>query len=183
MINSFFLVGPMGVGKTTIGQLLAQKLGYVFLDSDVWIEQHMKRSISDIFSELGETVFRDIESETIDTLTSQSKIILSTGGGAVLRDLNRERLKRRGTVVFLDLSPEEIFQRIQGDQSRPLLQTDNPLVTMQIIYNARKSLYLDASHYHLLVENRTPEEISDLLVNLYNDAKITLPDWCKPLKN
>lgn len=182
MINSFFLVGPMGVGKTTIGRLLAEKMPCTFLDSDVWIEQSMSQSIPTIFSSFGEEVFRDIESEAIDGLTQQSKIVLSTGGGAILREINRERLKSRGTVVFLDLSPEKIFQRIEGDQTRPLLQTDNPLATMQAIYDIRKPLYLDSAHYHLSVENRTPEEISELLVNLYNGTMNTFPNWCTPLK-
>ena len=182
MINSFFLVGPMGVGKTTIGRLLAEKVPCAFLDSDVWIEQSMNQSIPTIFSSFGENIFRDIESEAIDGLTQQSKIVLSTGGGAILREINRERLKSRGTVIFLDLSPEKIFQRIEGDQTRPLLQTNNPLATMQAIYDIRKPLYLDSAHYHLSVENRAPEEISDLLVNLYNGTMNTSPNWCKPLK-
>lgn len=182
MINSFFLVGPMGVGKTTIGRLLSEKVSCAFLDSDVWIEQSMNQSIPAIFSSFGEEIFRDIESEAIDGLTQQSRIVLSTGGGAILRDINRERLKSRGTVIFLDLSPEKIFQRIEGDQTRPLLQTDNPLATMQAIYDIRKPLYLDSAHYHLSVENRAPEEISDLLVNLYNGTMNTFPYWCIPLK-
>lgn len=182
MINSFFLVGPMGVGKTTIGRLLAEKLQYAFIDSDVWIEQSMNQSIPSIFASLGENVFRDIESEAIDGLTMQRHVVLSTGGGAILRDVNRQRLKERGTVVFLDLSPEKIFERIQGDKNRPLLQTDNPLATMQAIYSVRKSLYLDSAHYHLFIEDRTPEEISDLLVCLYNDAEHFSSDWCQPLK-
>lgn len=183
MINSFFLVGPMGVGKTTIGRLLSLKLHYPFLDSDVWIEQSMNQSIPSIFASHGEEVFREIESEAIDHLTQQSKIVLSTGGGAVLHQLNRQRLKKRGTVIFLDLSPEKIFERIAGDQTRPLLQTDNPLATMQSIYDARKPLYLDSAHYHLSITNKTPEEISEILMNVYNGQTSNLPDWCQPLKN
>lgn len=182
MINSFFLVGPMGVGKTTIGQLLAKKLQHDFLDSDLWIEQNNGLSIPQIFASLGEEVFRDLESEAIDRLSMHSNIVLSTGGGAILSEKNREQLKARGIVIFLDLLPEQIFQRIQGDQTRPLLQTADPLTTMQAIYDIRKPLYLDSAHYHLSVENRVPEEISNLLVNLYNGTLNTFPDWCKPLK-
>ncbi len=182
MINSFFLVGPMGVGKTTIGRLLAEKLELTFIDSDVWIEESRQQSISSIFSSSGEEVFRNIEYEAIDCLTNRPKIILSTGGGAILKDINRSLLKERGTVIFLDLLPEKIFQRIKGDQTRPLLQTENPLTTMQAIYDIRKPLYLDSAHYHLLVDNRTSDEITDLLVSLYNGTMNTFPYWCKPLK-
>ncbi|MGL4673377.1 MAG: shikimate kinase [Wohlfahrtiimonas sp.] len=172
----------MGVGKTTIGRLLAEKLQYTFLDSDVWIEQSMNQSIPSIFASLGEDVFRDIEAEAIDNLTCQPKIVLSTGGGGVLKNQNREFLKNRGLVIFLDLAPEHIFERIQGDKNRPLLQTENPLETMRAIYNARKALYLDSAHYHLSVEGKNPEEIADLLFCLYNDEKNFSSSWCKPLK-
>ncbi len=182
MINSFFLVGPMGVGKTTLGKLLAKKLNYSFIDSDIWIEETEKQSIPAIFSAFGETVFRDIESRAIDTLTNQSNIILSTGGGAILRDINRERLKTRGKVIFLDLSPEQIFERIKGDKNRPLLQTDNPLITLRSIYDHRKDLYLDSAHYHVNVDGKSPDEISELLFNLYNDAENFSSNWCTPLK-
>lgn len=183
MTNSFFLVGPMGVGKTTVGRLLAHKLNYAFLDSDQWIESSMNQSIPSIFSSKGENVFRDIESMVIDDLTNQSNIVLSTGGGAILRETNRQYLHDRGVVIFLDLSPEKIFARIQHDKNRPLLQTENPLATMKSIYDSRKAMYLDTAHYHLSVEGRTPEEISDLLFCLYNESENFSSDWCKSLKN
>lgn len=183
MINSFFLVGPMGVGKTTVGLLLADKLKYSFVDSDEWITTSQKQSIPEIFSLYGEDKFRDIESDAINQLTDLDKIILSTGGGAILRKQNRDYLKNRGTVVFLDLSPEQIFERIKSDKNRPLLQTDNPLATMMAIYKARKELYLDSAHYHLLVDEKTPEEISEQLFCLYNDTKNFSSNWCKSLKN
>lgn len=182
MINSFFLVGPMGVGKTTLGSLLAKKLGYAFIDSDVWIEAHEKQSIPAIFSAYGETVFRDIESRAIDELTTQPNIVLSTGGGAILRDINRERLQARGSVIFLDLAPSKIFERIKGDKNRPLLQTENPHITLQSIYDHRKKLYLDSAHYHVNVDNRSPEEIAELLLRLCNDAENFSSNWCVPLK-
>lgn len=182
MINSFFLIGPMGVGKTTVGRLLAQKLGYHFIDSDQWIVATQNQSIPEIFSSQGEDAFRDIESDAIYTLTEDANRVLSTGGGAILKEKNRQRLKQQGTVIFLDLSPENIFERIRHDKNRPLLQTENPLVTMQAIYNARKELYLDAAHYHVSTESHTPEEISDLLFCLYNDPQNFSSSWCIPLK-
>lgn len=182
MINSFFLVGPMGVGKTTIGRLLAEKLSFTFIDSDLWIERNEKQSIANIFAKFGEEKFREIESRAIHDLTRQNQIVLSTGGGAVLRDVNRAYLLSRGVVIFLDLAPEKIYERIKHDNARPLLQTDSPLITIQNIYDARKGIYLASSHYHLFTEDRTSEEISSLLFSLYNDPINFSSDWCLPLK-
>lgn len=183
MINSFFLVGPMGVGKTTVGQALAEQLGFSFIDSDAYIENQAGQSIADLFATQGEVAFRDLETKAIDALSLLPNIVLSTGGGAILRQVNRDYLKSRGTVIFLDLAPSAIFERIKGDQTRPLLKTTSPLGTLQNIYDERHPIYLDAAHYRILVEGRSPQEISDLLFSLYNDPMNVSADWCIPLKD
>src|SRR5262249_56627580 len=115
------LVGLPGSGKSTVGRQLARRLGLEFTDSDHVIEQRLGCSIRSFFEREGEEAFRDIEEEVIAQLCRQGGV-LATGGGVVLRAVNRQRLREAGTVVYLSASADQIYRRIRHDKKRPLLQ-------------------------------------------------------------
>lgn len=143
--QSIFLVGPMGVGKTTIGRQLAQLLQYEFVDSDREIESRTGASIPWIFDMEGEEGFRKREQNMIDELTEQPGIVLATGGGAVIRAVNRDHLKKRGIVVYLKAELDELLARTRNDRNRPLLQTDDPRSRLQALIQAREPWYLEVA--------------------------------------
>ena len=143
--QSIFLVGPMGVGKTTIGRQLASLLGYEFIDSDRAIEERTGASIPWIFDMEGEEGFRRREQSVIDELTMGSSIVLATGGGAVIKPENRACLKQRGIVVYLKAELDELLARTRNDKNRPLLQTDDPRARLQALLEQREPWYLDVA--------------------------------------
>ena len=120
------LVGLPGSGKSTVGRQLARRLQLPFVDSDHAIEDRLGCSIREYFEREGEDRFRDVEQDVIDSLTSIHTGVLSTGGGSVLRPLNRQNLKGRGQVIYLKSSPDELFRRLRHDLNRPLLQVADP---------------------------------------------------------
>ncbi|ALS21504.1 shikimate kinase [Paenibacillus naphthalenovorans] len=122
MNRNIVLVGLMGSGKSTVGQALSAKLGWTYVDTDSEIVRSQGMSISDMFAKLGEEAFRKAESEIIGNVLKRSEQVVSTGGGAVLLELNRLAMKENGFVVALFASVETIIERVKGDQSRPLLQ-------------------------------------------------------------
>ena len=143
--DNIYLIGLMGVGKTTIGKQLAKTLQRPFYDSDKEIELLTGVNIPTIFSYEGEEGFRNREVAIIDTLTAKSGIVLATGGGAVLRAENRELLMSRGFVVYLNCSIDKILQRTKRDTQRPLLQTENPRQKLESLLEEREALYLSCA--------------------------------------
>jgi shikimate kinase/3-dehydroquinate synthase len=139
--NNIFLVGLMGAGKTTIGRLLARKLGRRFIDSDHEIEARTGASIPWIFEIEGEASFRRREADVIRDLTAQSGIVMATGGGAVLNEANRALLAERGTVIYLRAHVTSILQRTAHDRNRPLLQTADPRRRLEELTVEREPLY------------------------------------------
>ena len=143
MPGSFFLIGPMGAGKSTIGRQLARALGMTFIDSDREIEARTGVDIPLIFELEGESGFRKREQDVINELSATPGIVLATGGGAVLDALNRRNLASRGTVIYLQTSVDQQLQRTAHDRNRPLLQTDNPREKLQQLLDQRDPLYRD----------------------------------------
>lgn len=143
--QSIFLVGPMGVGKTTIGRQLAQLLGYEFIDSDREIEQRTGASIPWIFDMEGEEGFRRREQAVIDELSARPAIVLATGGGAVVKPENRALLKQRGIVVYLKADLDELLARTRNDKNRPLLQTEDPRGRLQSLLAQREPWYREVA--------------------------------------
>jgi len=141
------LVGLPGSGKSTVGRQLARRLGWAFLDTDQVIENRIGRSIREFFETEGEEPFRDLEQAVVDELTLGEPCVLSTGGGAVLRPVNREHLKQRTCGVYLHSSPEEVFRRLRHDQNRPLLQVADPLARLRDLYALRDPLYRESARF------------------------------------
>ena len=145
MQQNIFLVGLMGSGKTTVGRLLAKRLGMRFVDSDHEIEARTGATISWIFEIEGEDSFRRREVEAIDDLTSQNGVVLATGGGAVVHPENRKNLKTRGTVIYLRATVNNILQRTMHDKSRPLLQTENRRQKIEELARQREKFYSEVA--------------------------------------
>ena len=141
MSGSFFLVGPMGAGKSTIGRQLARALGIKFIDSDREIEARTGVDIPLIFELEGESGFRKREQEAIDELSAMPDIVLATGGGAVLDPRNRRNLASRGNVIYLQTSVDQQLRRTAHDRNRPLLQTGNPRAKLEKLLAERDPLY------------------------------------------
>lgn len=145
--GNLFLVGLPGAGKSTLGRQLARRLHKQFVDADSELEQRLGVSIPTIFEIEGEAGFRDREEAVLADLTALANIVLSTGGGAVLRPNNRARLKDNGTVVYLHAEPATLWGRIRHSRNRPLLQTADPLARLGELYRQRDALYRETATY------------------------------------
>jgi shikimate kinase len=148
------LVGLPGSGKSTVGRQLARRLGLPFTDTDHAIEQRIGCSIREFFDREGEAAFRDIEGAVIDELARSDAGVIATGGGAVLRPTNRERLRAGGNVIYLRSTPEELFRRLRHDTNRPLLQVADPLARLRTLYDERDPLYRETAHF--IIETGRP---------------------------
>lgn len=143
--QSIFLVGMMGAGKTTIGRQLAKLLNREFVDLDQELEARCGVKVSLIFEIEGEEGFRRRETLMLDECTRRPGIVLATGGGAVMAAANRQRLKSRGTVVYLRAGGTELYRRVARDHNRPLLQTPDPRARLDSLLAQREPLYDDVA--------------------------------------
>ncbi len=144
MFKNIILTGFMGVGKTQVGTQLAKDLGYLFIDTDSLIEADQQLAIASIFAKFGEPYFREVEAKIIHEVTKREGQVVSTGGGAVIGDRNREAFKKAGLVVCLTASPEVIYERIKHETHRPLLQTADPLAKIRELLESRAQFYAQA---------------------------------------
>ena len=151
--TNIYLVGLMGAGKTTVGRQLARRLGRAFIDSDHEIVERTGVPIPTIFEIEGEAGFRDREEVTIADLTQLVDVVLSTGGGAVLRPANRARLRENGTVVYLHADPNVLWERVRHSRNRPLLQTGDPRIRLATLYGERDALYREVAD-HVIESDR-----------------------------
>ncbi len=156
---NIYLIGMMGCGKSTIGQVLAQQVGYGFLDTDTSIERLTKQSINEIFAAVGEEEFRSIESQVLAEVSAYTKLVVSTGGGIVLRQANWGSL-RQGVIVWLDVSCDVLWQRLVSDQTRPLLQAPNPQAKLREILDSRRARYGEADLKISIDSERPPAMVA-----------------------
>jgi len=144
--RAIFLIGMMGSGKTTIGRALARELGLKFVDCDRELELRSGVTITTMFEVEGELTFREREAALIDELTQRDRIVLATGGGAVLRESSRAALRGRGLVIYLRASVDELARRTARDRGRPLLQTEDRRARLTQLLEQREPLYSATAH-------------------------------------
>lgn len=169
-MKNIVLTGFMGTGKTAVGRELSRLLNMRLVDVDSEIEKSAKMKITEIFSNFGETYFRDIETEVIKKLAAAQNSVISTGGGAVLREENMEALRQTGLIFCLFADPETIIARTAGSNDRPLLNVEDPLARVRELLNLRMPFYERAG---ILIDTKgkTPLEVARELAEIFKCAK------------
>jgi shikimate kinase len=167
------LVGYRGTGKSTVGQILAERLGRVFVDADREIERRAGRSICAIFNVGGESAFRDCEERTLAELIDQfPTAILATGGGAVLREITRRRLREFGFVVWLKAEPAELALRLEADlasaTNRPALTPAGAIGEIAEVLRDRTPLYESVADTAIETGGRTPDQVASAVLLRWN---------------
>lgn len=160
------LIGLMGCGKTTIGKELSRMTGMPLIDMDAIIEEQIGKSISNIFKDEGEAHFRALETALLRYIegtigTPKGSVIISTGGGVVLKAVNREILKRMGFTVWFNVDVPTLLERTSRSSNRPLLQSPNRVAIMERLYRERGPLYAETAHMalessHISVQDTAP---------------------------
>lgn len=173
-MQSFIFTGYRGTGKTTVARKLADRLGIPAFDSDIEIERRAGKSIAEIFAQDGEPAFRDNEESVItEILANPLPLVLATGGGAILRNSTRERLRRAGRVIWLTATPETILQRITNDAAsktmRPNLTSLPMWDEVVAVLEQRTPLYVETAHEIIDTDSRTTDEIIDILLSATNN--------------
>ncbi|MFZ5828828.1 MAG: shikimate kinase [Planctomycetota bacterium] len=163
-IDRIVLIGYRATGKTTLAKLLAERLGWKWVDADVEIERRAGCTIAEMFADKGEPAFRDLEAAVIADLCRTPRLVLAAGGGAPLRPESREAMRRGGFVVWLTAEPETIHRRMTGDVTtagrRPSLTEKDPLAEIVHLLEARTPVYLETAHCTIDTEGRAPAEIA-----------------------
>ena len=160
-MENIILIGFMGCGKSSVGKRLAGSLGMDFIDTDVLIEEKQKRTISDIFAQDGERAFRDMETQCLHDLLGEKRnaYVLSVGGGLPIREENRQLLSKLGKVVFLRVTPDVVYKRLQNDTTRPLLQVEDPMERIRTLMEKRAPVYEACADVIVEVSGKSFEEI------------------------
>ena len=172
MKNRIVLTGFMGTGKTAVGEQLAQKLGCLFLDTDAMVEVATGKSILEIFEKQGEAAFREHEKKMLKKALENEKIVISTGGGAVMDDENRILMKEKGFVIALSASPEVILERVSQVDNRPMLKFEDKeekknqqekLDKIKNLLSKRSPFYREANKIVDTTSKKIEETVSEIL--------------------
>ena len=159
------LIGYRATGKTTLARLLAQRLGWDWIDADVEIERRAGKAIARIFAEDGEPAFRDLEAAAIADLCRRTRLVIAAGGGAPMRPETREVMRAAGKVVWLTARPETILARMSGDATtasrRPALTDRTGLEEILHLLAKREPIYRQTAHLEVQTEDKAPEPLAD----------------------
>lgn len=173
---NIFLIGPMGAGKTTIGRQLARRLCRPFYDSDREIEASCGVDIPTIFEFEGEAGFRRREARMIDALSRKQNIVMATGGGAVLREENRNRLSTRGVVVYLDVQLDVQVERTTRDKSRPLLADKDVRSFLTEMSQHRTPIYLSIADLRVSTSRQKHRRVVDRICKMLESRTKQMSD-------
>ena len=163
---NIFVVGPMGSGKSTVGKIISDELFLSFLDTDEEIETRTGASIDWIFDLEGEEGFRKRESSILQDMAKRNSIVLSTGGGIILSEDNRELLSSRGTVFYLATPISVQLERTAKDKDRPLLKNGDPEKILTKLQKDRESLYEAVADHVVNTENKSSQEVASEIIKL-----------------
>jgi len=163
------LIGMRGSGKTTIGKLLAKRLGKQFIEMDELIVQRLGQSIPEIVQRYGWQKFRDVEEEITREVAGWDNVVNATGGGVVTREENIRELKQKGKLVWLKANTDTLLRRIGNDQSRPSLTGKSPREDMEAVLADRSPIYQRVADFIVDTEGKMPEEIAKAIAKLYTE--------------
>ncbi|MBD2089404.1 shikimate kinase [Microcoleus sp. FACHB-1515] len=167
--TNLYLIGMMGAGKSTIGRLVAKQTNYRFFDSDTVIERAAGQTVSEIFAQSGESEFRQIETQVLGELASYPRSVIATGGGVVLDRKNWGYL-HHGVVIWLDVPINVLYTRLQGNTTRPLLQTDDLQERLSALYAERSPLYALADVRIPISAEDLPNRVTQRVLQAVSDA-------------
>ncbi|MEE1251038.1 MAG: shikimate kinase [Lachnospiraceae bacterium] len=157
--RNIFLIGFMGAGKSTIARELAKELKTERVEMDQMIVEQQKMPISEIFDQFGEEHFRDIETALVKELKNKKGVVVSCGGGAVLRDENAKLMKENGMIVLLTATPETIYERVKNSTDRPILNGNMNVEYISSLMDKRKDRYLAVADYAVATDGKSVKEI------------------------
>ena len=161
------LIGFMGSGKSTVGNILSKKLNMDFVDTDNFIENRENEKIADIFKAKGEVYFRELETKALkEVCNTYENVIISVGGGLPMTEVNRPILKAECEVVYLKASIDTLYNRLKGDTKRPLLQGNQLREKIEELMKLRAKVYEEVAAYSLDTDGNTPEEIAQEIIKI-----------------
>ena len=163
---NIFIVGPMGSGKSTVGKIISDELFLSFFDTDAEIEDRTGASIDWIFDLEGESGFRKRESLVLEEMVEKNSIVLSTGGGIILSEKNRDLLSSRGTVFYLETPINVQVERTSKDKDRPLLKNGDPETILKELHDSRQKLYEDVSDHIVMTGDKSSQDVAAEIIEL-----------------
>lgn len=159
--RNVMLIGFMGTGKSTVAKMLGSRWGFEVVEMDALIEEREGRSINEIFAEHGEAYFRDVETSLLKEAAEKEQVVVSCGGGIVLREENIRVMKEHGTVVLLSAEPGTVYGRVCGNTDRPLLKNHMSVEKIAEMMESRREAYQKAADLTIVTDGKSTEEICD----------------------
>jgi shikimate kinase len=172
MKKNIVLTGFMGAGKTAVGKEVSERLGMPLVEMDEEIEKKAGMRISEIFERFGEGRFRELESEECEKIGEMENMVISAGGGVVMRRENVRALKRNGIVVFLHASAEVFFERVRNESHRPLLEVEEPMKKVRELLELRLPAYRKTADFVIDTSNLSVMEVADKVVRMHENMRL-----------